>query len=68
MKYILTVNVGYGENTQVLDLDSQEEADEAVFEFFREECDSQHEYSAEPLTRELAEAYGHEDEFDDEEE
>ena len=64
MKYLIKWNVGYGDSTDVVEADSYDEAHNMAYEEWREESESQADYSAEVLTQELAENYGHEEELE----
>lgn len=56
MKFIIMHNAGYGETTDVIEADNQEEADKIAYENWREEAESNAYYWAKPLTKELVEA------------
>jgi hypothetical protein len=53
-KYIITIDVGFGKESQIIEAESQAEADEAAQQEFQQECESQHSYEAEPYTKKLA--------------
>ena len=55
MKYIITWNAGYGENYEVIEADSHEEAFKAAYEEWRNEAEDNADYSAEPWTQEREE-------------
>lgn len=57
-KYILTINVGFGDDSQIIEAESQDAANDSAYSWFREECESQHSYEAEPYTKELAQELG----------
>lgn len=57
-KFLITWNVGYGESVEVAVAPSKERADEVAYEAWKEEAENQSDYSAEPLTQELAELHG----------
>lgn len=63
MKYLISWNVGYGDAYEVVDVESEDEAGEAAYEAWKEDAESNADYSAEPLTKELAEEHGFEDEL-----
>ena len=64
-KYLIIYNLGYGEETEVIDAENQEGADKAAYETWREAAENNADYKAEPLTQENAENYGYEDELED---
>lgn len=53
-KFIITWNAGYGESHQVIEAETQDIANEEAYERWREEAESNADYSAEPYTKELA--------------
>ena len=55
MKWIIRFNYGYGDDYEVIDADSREEAERAAYEAWREAAESQADYSAEEYTEEMAE-------------
>lgn len=63
-KYLIKWNVGYGDNHDVVEAISQAAAENEAYEMWRDEAESNAEYSAQELTRELAENYGFEDELE----
>ncbi|MBZ9873114.1 hypothetical protein LB542_19895 [Mesorhizobium sp. BR1-1-9] len=64
-KYLITWNAGYGESAVAEDYETEAEANEAAYERWREEAETNADYSARPLTRKLAEDYDLEDELED---
>ena len=56
-KYLIKWNVGYGENYDEIEADNQKEAEEAAYQSWRDEAESNADYSAEPMTDELREEY-----------
>ena len=67
-KYLIVYDYGYGEMSEVVECDSIEEAEASAYEAWREGAENNSNFFAEPLTRENAENYGHEEELDDEDE
>lgn len=65
-KYLLRWNVGFGDITDVMEADDVDSAHMLAYECWKEDAESQADYSAEVLTQELAENYGHEEEMEDE--
>lgn len=59
-KYLITWNIGYGDNTEVIEAASEEKAQKEAYERWREDAESNSDYSAKLLTPELAEEYGEE--------
>ena len=51
--------------SEVVEADNQAEADEAGYQLWKEWAENQADHHAQLLTQELAENYGHEDEFDE---
>lgn len=62
-KYLIMHDAGYGKDYRVAEFDSDEEAQKAAYEDWRETAENNAEYNAELLTQELAEEYGVEDEL-----
>lgn len=62
MKYLVTWNCGYGENWEVVDVETQEEAYQAARDYWKEDVESNADYNAKPLTEELKIDYGIEEE------
>lgn len=63
-KYLVIYNHGYGEESDVVEADSQEEADKMAYETWKEAVENSADYRAELLTKDNAENYGHEDELE----
>lgn len=63
-KYLITWNSGYGENWEVQEHETQEKANEAAYERWREDAENNASYQARVVTPELAEDY----ELDDDDE
>lgn len=63
MKYLITWNCGYGTEADVVECDSNEEAENEAYERWKEAAESYAVYEAEELTEENAEEYGFEDEL-----
>jgi hypothetical protein len=57
-KYLITWNAGWGQNEDIIEADSLEEAQTAAYEACREEFESAADYSAKELTPEVAEEHG----------
>ena len=57
-KFIIKWNAGYGESALVVEAETLEEANHDAYAAWREEAESNADYSAEPWTRDEAEAYG----------
>jgi len=64
-KYIIVYNYGYGETADIVEADSQEEANDLAYDEWRDAAESNGEYWAKPYTKELAENYGYSEEYDD---
>ena len=58
MKYIIKWNIGYGESSEVIEAENEDEANKIAYEKWREEAENQADYSAEEYTQEEAENYG----------
>lgn len=58
MKFIIKWNVGHGESAEVVEVDSQDEAERMAYEAWQNEAESNADYSAEAYTKEEAENYG----------
>lgn len=56
-KYIISWDAGYGDNYETVEADSKEEALKFAYECWREEAESNADYSAVPWTQELADDY-----------
>lgn len=56
-KYVIVWNAGYGDSAEVQEHETQEEASLAAYERWREEAENAADYSARPLTAELAREY-----------
>lgn len=65
MKYLIKWDAGFGLETDVVDVDTQEQAEEEAYMSWKEDVETQASYSAEPLTKDSAEEYGHESELDE---
>jgi hypothetical protein len=63
-KYLITWNAGWGQNEEVVECNSLEEAEEAAYEAWKQEVENQADYNAQVLTQELAEEYDFEDELE----
>jgi len=57
-KWIIFWDAGYGEETEVIEAANQNEADEAAYEQWHENVESNANYYAKPYTKELAEENG----------
>lgn len=66
-KWLIVYDYGYGEMSEVVECDTHAEAEQAAYEAWREGAENAANYFAEPLARENAENYGHEDEYEDDE-
>lgn len=55
MKYLITWDVGYGTNFDTIEADTFEEAEEMAYECWREDAESNANYSAEIWTEEAEE-------------
>jgi hypothetical protein len=58
MKYIIRWNTGCGDSAEVIEADSMSEAEEAAYEFWREDVESSADYEAYEYTQDLADDYG----------
>lgn len=57
-KYLIKWDAGYGENYEVIEAGSEHEAQNEAYEAWREEAENNADYSARPLTKEIADDYG----------
>jgi len=64
-KYLIKWNAGWGETHEVVEAETQKEADKIVYLSWLEEAEANAKYESQRLTRELAEEYGFEDELED---
>jgi hypothetical protein len=64
-KYLITWNVGYGEEHAVGNFSSEDEALDDAYENWKQDAEGNADYDAVLLTPELAEKYCVEDELDD---
>ena len=62
-KYIIAANVGYGEDVEVIEASTDDEAQNAAYEKWREDAENNADYWSKPLTPELAAEYDLEDEL-----
>ena len=65
-KVIITWNAGYGDSHQVIEAETQDIANEEAYERWREEAESNADYSAEPYSKKLAAELDLEEPEDDE--
>ncbi len=63
MKYLIKWNVGWGHSYKVVEADSKEEAENMAYESWKDEVESDADYSAKLFTEEIAEEYDLEDEL-----
>lgn len=63
-KFLIMADVGYGQDFEVIEAETLEDAQRAAYEKWREEAENNADYWAKPLTQEVAEEYGFEDEMD----
>ena len=66
-KYIIEWDAGYGKNYDCIEAESLEDAQMAAYQSWKDEVDSNAEYGAKELTRDVAEDYGFEDELEGDE-
>ncbi len=64
-KYLIHWDAGYGKTTAVVDVEDEEKANEAAYDSWKEEAESNADWGAEILTKENAEENGHEDELEE---
>ena len=57
-KFIIFWDVGFGKIYEIEEAESQDKADEAAYEAWHREAESNAEYGAEPYSKELAKDYG----------
>lgn len=57
-EYLITWNIGYGESHEVIEAESQEQANKYAYESWREEAENNADYEARAVTDELKEEYG----------
>jgi len=62
MKYIINWNAGYGDESEIVEADSLQEAEEHARDAWREDVESNASYSAQEATQENLEDAGLEDE------
>ncbi|WP_299327577.1 hypothetical protein [Parasphingopyxis sp.] len=65
-KYLIMWDAGYGRSYEVIEAASQKEADEAAYQQWIQEAESNADHEAQVLTRELAEQYDFEHELEGE--
>lgn len=61
-KYLVIYDIGYGEQTEVVELENPSGSDleDAAYEVWKEHAENNANYRAELLTKELADNYGEE--------
>lgn len=64
MKYIITWDAGYGKRHEIIEVDSQEEADQWAYDNWKEEAEINANYDAAEYDKEAAIDLGLEDEED----
>lgn len=57
-KYFIKWNAGYGENYEIIIVKNMKQANESAYMACLEEAENNMDYSAEPLTDEVIEEYG----------
>lgn len=57
-KFIIKWDIGYGPNVETVEADDQDQASRIAYERWREDCENNADYSAEPWTQ------GEADKFD----
>ena len=58
MKFIIIWDAGYGDTAEVIDAENEAAAEKIAYESWREDAESNANYSAQPYSDELAENYG----------
>lgn len=53
-KFIMKINYGYGDEYQGVEAENLEEAQEAAYDWWKQEAENQAEYTAVPWTEKLA--------------
>lgn len=66
-KYLIEWNAGYGKSYEAIEADSLRDAEKAAFQAWKDEAESNAEFGAKELTRDVAEEYGLEDELEGDE-
>lgn len=67
-KFIIRHNTGYGDSYEIIEAKDVREAEQAAYESWRDEVESNADYDAESYSKELAVEYGLEDDEESEEE
>ena len=62
-KYLTIVNYGYGQEEEVIEAENQEKANKIAYQTWLEGAENNGEYEAKPFTKEVAEEYGLEEQF-----
>ena len=57
-KYVIRWDAGYGMNEEVMEAAHIDDAESLAYLSWKDDVESQAEYSAEPLTKDLAEEHG----------
>lgn len=57
-KFLITWDAGYGQNEEVIEAENQSEAEAEAYDRWKDEAESNSDYSAQLLTKDLAEDYG----------
>ena len=53
-KWIIRWNTGYGDTHEIIESDTKKDADQAAYEYWHEEVQSNSDYEAMPYSKELA--------------
>lgn len=61
-KFIAMINVGYGEEYEIIEADNEDEAREVNYQRWLDECENNHDRQVYPYTKEKAFDVGLEDE------
>ena len=56
-KFVIMYNYGYGDEAEVIEADSLEDAENLAYEAWKDGAESQAQYNAEPWTQELEDDY-----------
>lgn len=57
-KYLITWDAGFGESAEICEAESEDDATQEAYECWKQEAESNAEYGAVPLTKDLAEEHG----------
>jgi hypothetical protein len=56
-KFIIIWNAGYGENAEIIEAEDESEAQQKAYDAWRDEVESNADYTAKPYSDDLADSY-----------